>query len=62
MVDHEGLGAAKYIGFPKAPTVTIYELIEGEYVSKRFREDDSIESFTFKTLNLTANQVFSAGK
>jgi len=62
VVDHEGLGAARYIGFPKAPTITIYELIEGEYVGKRFQGDDPIESPTFKNLNLTANQVFAAGR
>lgn len=59
-VDHEGLGAAKYIGFPKAPTVTVYKLIAGKYQGKRFRGDDRIQSPTFKDLNLTANQVFSA--
>lgn len=62
VVDHEGLGAAKYIGFPKTPTITIYELIGGEYVSKRFQGDAPIESPTFKNLNLTANQVFAAGR
>jgi len=61
-VDAEGLGAARYIGFPKAPTVTVHKLIEGEYHAKRFRGDDRIESPTFKNLDLTANQVFSAGK
>ncbi|WP_068819347.1 Uma2 family endonuclease [Phormidesmis priestleyi] len=62
VVDHEGLGAAKYIGFPKAPTITVYELIEGEYQAKRFRGNDRIISPTLKGLNLTANQVFVAGR
>ena len=61
-VDHEGLGAAKYIGFPKAPTITVHELVEGKYQAKRFRGDKLIESPTFRNLNLTANQVFSAGR
>ena len=61
-VDHEGLGAAKYIGFPKAPTVTVHELVDGKYQAKRFRGDKLIESPTFRNLNLTANQVFSAGR
>lgn len=60
VVDHEGLGAAKYIGFPKAPTITIYELVEGKYQAKRFRGDDRIESPRFKQLSLTANQIFAA--
>ena len=62
VVDHEGLGAAKYIGFPKAPTIRVHGLIEGEYQAKRFRGDDRIVSPTLKGLNLTANQVFVAGR
>jgi Uma2 family endonuclease len=62
VVDHEGLGAAKYIGFPKSATVTVYELVEGKYQAKRFRGDEPMESPTFPTLALTANQVFSAGR
>ncbi|MBD2157319.1 Uma2 family endonuclease [Leptolyngbya sp. FACHB-16] len=60
IVDPKGLGAAKHIGFPKAPTLTIYELIEGGYESRKFRDDDPIQSSIFKNLNLTANEVFSA--
>jgi len=61
-VDPEGLGAAKYIGFPKAPTVTIYELVEGKYQAQRFREGDRIVSPTFNNLVLTAEQIFAAGR
>lgn len=61
-VDHEGLGAAKYIGFPKAPTVIIYQLVGSKYQAKRFRQDERIESPTFPGLNLTANQIFVAGR
>ncbi len=62
VVDYEGLGAAKYIGFPKAPTLTVHEFINGKYQAKRFREDELIESPTFRNLNLTTNQVFAAGR
>jgi len=62
VVDHEGLGAAKYIGFPKAPTITVYELIEGRYQPKRYREDDQILSPTLQGLNLKAIQVFAAAQ
>jgi Uma2 family endonuclease len=62
VVDHEGLGAAKYIGFPKAPTVTIYELIEGQYQGSRFRGDDQVVSPTFQGLSLTANQIFASAR
>lgn len=62
VVDHEGLGAAKYIGFPKAPTITVYELTEGQYQARRFRGDDRIVSPTFQGLSLTARQVFASAQ
>jgi len=62
VVDYEGLGAAKHIGFPKAPTLTVHALISGKYQARRFRGEDRIESPTFRHLNLTANQVFAAGR
>lgn len=62
VVDYEGLGAAKHIGFPKAPTLTVYELINGKYQARQFWGDDQIESPTFRNLTLTAKQVFSAGR
>ncbi len=62
VVDYEGLGAAKHIGFPKAPTLTVYGLIDCKYQAKQFRGNDQIQSSIFKHLKLTANQVFSAGK
>jgi Uma2 family endonuclease len=61
-VDPEGLGAAKFIGFPKAPTLTIYQFVDGRYQARPFRGDDRIESPTFQQLHLTANQVFAAGQ
>jgi Uma2 family endonuclease len=62
VVDYEGLGAAKYIGFPKAPTVSVYELIDGEYEATKFRGSDRIVSKTFPDLQLTAEQILRAGK
>jgi Uma2 family endonuclease len=62
IVDPEGLGAAKYIGSPKAPTVTVHQLGDGKYQAKQFRGEELIESPTFKNLNLAANQVFLAGR
>lgn len=61
-VDHEGLGAAKYIGFPKAPTIIVRQLVDGKYQAKRFRGDDLIVSPTFSALELTVNQVVRGKK
>lgn len=61
VVDFAGLGGIRYIGSPKQPTITIYQLTEGEYQPQQFRGNDSIESTTFKNLQLTAHQIFAAG-
>jgi Uma2 family endonuclease len=61
VVDYLGLGAKKFTGNPKQPTISIYQLIDGEYQVSQFRGDDRIISPTFPELNLTAEQIFQAG-
>ncbi len=61
IADYAALGARKFIGNPKQPTLSIYELVDGEYQITQFRGDDRIVSPTFPDLNLTANQIFQAG-
>ncbi|QYX31812.1 Uma2 family endonuclease [Sphaerospermopsis torques-reginae] len=60
IVDYAALGGRAFIGNPKQPTISIYQLIEGEYQVSQFRNDDLIISPTFPELNLTANQIFQA--
>ena len=62
IVDYLGLGGRRYIGNPKQPTLSVYELVEGEYSVKQFRGSDRIESPTFNELSLTAQQIFQAGQ
>jgi Uma2 family endonuclease len=62
VVDHEAIGAAKYIGFPKMPTLSIYELVNGKYQVSQFRGVDKIVSPTLANLQLTAEQVFRGGR
>ncbi|WP_375507190.1 Uma2 family endonuclease [uncultured Nostoc sp.] len=61
VVDYLGLGAKKFTGNPKQPTISIYQLIDGEYQVTQFRGTDRILSPTFAELNLTAEQIFQAG-
>ncbi|WP_293348742.1 MULTISPECIES: Uma2 family endonuclease [unclassified Microcoleus] len=61
IVDYLGLGGRRYIGNPKQPTLSVYQLVDGEYELTQFRGDDRIESAAFPELNLTAQQVFEAG-
>lgn len=62
IVDYLGLGGRRYIGNPKQPTISIYYLVEGEYQLTQFRGNDPIVSPTFPELNLTALQIFQAGR
>ncbi|MBK1988210.1 Uma2 family endonuclease [Sphaerospermopsis aphanizomenoides BCCUSP55] len=61
IVDYLALGGTPYIGDPKQPTISIYNLVNGEYKVKQFRNDEIIISATFPELKLTANQIFKAG-
>ncbi|HAA29649.1 MAG TPA: hypothetical protein DCE56_20600 [Cyanobacteria bacterium UBA8553] len=40
----------------------VYQLIDGSYQVKQFRDSERIESPTFSELNLTASQIFGAGE
>jgi Uma2 family endonuclease len=60
VVDYLGLGAKKFTGNPKLPTISIYQLIDEEYQVTQFRGTNQIISRTFGELNLTAQQIFDA--
>lgn len=61
IIDYEALGATRYIGSPKIPTLSVYYLAEdGEYQVRQFRDGQKIESRVFPKLNLTAAQIFAA--
>ena len=61
VVDYVCLGAKKFTGNPKQPTISIYQLIDGEYQVTQFISNNRIVSPTFPELNLTAEQIFQAG-
>lgn len=60
IVDYRALGAVRYIGKPKQPTVTICKLVEGEYQMEKFVQGDRLKSSVFPELELTAEAIFSA--
>ena len=62
IVDYLGLGGTLFIGSPKQPTITICQLEQGCYKMSQFRSDDRLVSPTFPELDLTAEQVFNAGR
>ena len=60
IVDYLGLGGRRYIGTPKQPTFSVYQLVDEEYQVSLFRKDERILSHTFPELNLTLNQILQA--
>jgi len=62
IVDYLGLGGRRYIGHPKQPTISVNQLVDGEYVVNQFRGDDVVRSLAFPDLNLTAEEIFQVGQ
>ena len=57
IVDYAALGGRNFIGNPKQPTISVCNLVEGEYQISKFQNSDHLISQTFPDLNLIANQV-----
>lgn len=62
IVDYLGVGGREYIGKPKQSTITICTLVEDEYQRQLFQNNDALVSQIFPDMQLTANQIFAAGK
>ncbi len=62
VVDYAALGGRNFLGNPKEPTLSVYQLIEGEYQIQQFRGDDLIIFPIFPAFNKTANQIFRANQ
>jgi Uma2 family endonuclease len=61
VIDYAALGGRRFIGNPKQPTISVYQLVDGEYQISQFRGDDQVESLAFPELRLTAEVIFRAG-
>lgn len=60
IVDYLGLGGRRFIGNPKQPTLSVYQLVDGEYQVTLFTENERIESLAFPELQLSAADIFAA--
>ncbi|MDF5729715.1 MAG: Uma2 family endonuclease [Rhizonema sp. PD38] len=60
IVDYAALGGKKFIGDPKQPTFSVCQLVGDEYQVTKFTANDLINSPTFLSLKLTAQQVFDS--
>ncbi|BAY25466.1 hypothetical protein NIES2100_52720 [Calothrix sp. NIES-2100] len=61
IIDYAALGGRNFIGNPKQPTISVCNLVDGEYQISKFRDSDRLISPTFPELNLTPTQIFQAG-
>lgn len=62
IIDYLGLGGRDYTGSPKQPTLTLCTLDCDRYSRQVLRGDDRLVSPTFPSLQLTADQLFAAGR
>ncbi len=60
IIDYAALGGKRFIGNPKQQTITICELVDGEYQTTQFQGNQAIVSPLFPDLNLTAQQIFDS--
>jgi Uma2 family endonuclease len=60
IVDYRALGAVRYIGKPKQPTITVCRLVDGEYQLKQLIAGQMLESSVYPNLQLSVSQVFQA--
>ena len=60
IVDYRALGAVRYIGKPKQPTITICKLVEGEYRMEKFVKGEFLKSDLFPKLELTIDKILEA--
>ncbi|MGK7924486.1 MAG: Uma2 family endonuclease [Spirulina sp.] len=58
ILDYAALGARKFIGDPKQPTIFVCRLVDAEYQMTPFTENTPIVSPIFPQFNLSAQQIF----
>ncbi|MFM6527446.1 MAG: Uma2 family endonuclease, partial [Dolichospermum sp.] len=51
IIDYAALGGRNFIGNPKQPTISVCNLVDGEYQISKFRDDERVISQTFPELN-----------
>jgi Uma2 family endonuclease len=61
IVDYAAFGGIRHIGEPKQPTLSVCQLVDGEYKINLFKGNDRIISPTFPNIKLTVEQIFRAG-
>jgi Uma2 family endonuclease len=60
IVDYWAIASRTYLGYPKVPTVLVYQLVNGEYQHQTFKGSERIISPTFPELKLTMDEIITA--
>jgi Uma2 family endonuclease len=60
IVDYLAIASRSYLGNPKVPTVSVYQLVAGQYQLQKFISHHPIISPTFPQLELTVEQIVTA--
>jgi Uma2 family endonuclease len=59
IIDYAALGARKFIGNPKQPTIFVCNWVDGEYQMNPFTDNNPIVSPLFPQFNLSVQQIFA---
>lgn len=62
IVDYLAIASRTYLGYPKIPTVFVYQLVDGQYQAQPFKGSERIISPTFPELELTVEQIVTASQ
>jgi Uma2 family endonuclease len=62
IVDYRALGGRRYIGSPKQPMMSVYELVDGVYQVRQFRVGEAIASAIFPELRLTVAEILAVAQ
>lgn len=62
MVDYRASSAFSYICQQNPPTITVCQLVEGEYQMQRFIAGQRLQSRIFPKLELTTDVIFQASQ
>ncbi|MEC4891420.1 MAG: Uma2 family endonuclease [Oscillatoria sp. PMC 1051.18] len=62
IVDYAALGGRNFLGNPKQPKLSVYNLVEEEYQVSQFQGTEKIISPTFPAFALSAEQFFQASQ
>lgn len=62
IVDYLAIASRTYLGYPKVPTVFVYQLVNGQYQAQPFKGSERIMSPTFPKLELTVEEIVTASQ